>query len=388
MKTLEFIFWSSLTGLAFIYLFYGAIIFLINRIKGSSAPDPNGSDENPSVAVVIAAYNEEQIIERKLRNTLALNYESEKLRIYVVADGSSDRTCDIVKRFPEVELLWTPERSGKMAAINRVMALVEEEIAVFTDANVELRSDSLRAIIRHYSDPRTGGVSGEKTVVANSGNAASTEGVYWKYESFLKREDARFSSLIGAAGEFFSIRTELFVPQPVDTLLDDFMISMAIIQKGYRIAYEPGAIASEPPSVSIQEEYQRKTRIGAGGLQSIARSWQILNPFRYGSISFQYAFHRMSRWILAPLFLPALFLSNFLLLGYSPLYTALFLMQVSFHLAALMAFLLEKREVRIKILYIPFYFNFMHFCILVGWYRYLSGTQSVKWQKASRDQIR
>jgi biofilm PGA synthesis N-glycosyltransferase PgaC len=159
---------------------------------------------------------------------------------------------------------------------------------------------------------------------------------------------------------------------------------MNIIQQGYKIAYEPNAFASESPSLNIHEEYKRKVRIGAGGLQSVSRSLQFLNPFSYGLLTFQYFFHRFSRWIITPVLLPLVFIANGLLIGKSDLYFFLFIAQSLFHLAALAGWFLETKNTRFKLLYIPFYFNFMHYCIIAGWIKLISGKQKVTWQKATR----
>ena len=380
-----FLFWFSIATLTFVYVFYGIGIWLYNKVFRSNTPGFSESSEFPDVAFVIAAYNEEEVIRQKLHNTLALDYPAEKLVIYVISDGSTDKTNAIVEEFPEVKLLWRPQRKGKTAAINRVLPFITQPITIFSDANVMVNQNAIKEMVKHYRLPLVGGVSGEKRVeTADHENASSTEGIYWKYESFLKREDARLNTLVGAAGELFSIRTNLFIPVPEDTLLDDFTISMNIIKQGYNIAYEPDAYASESPSLNITEEYKRKVRIGAGGLQSVLRFPEFLNPFHYGVVSFQYIFHRFSRWIISPILIPLVFILNGYLMNNSPIYLSMFLAQSLFHLAALLGWFFERKALRLKLLYIPFYFNFMHYCILAGWVKLISGKQKVTWQKATR----
>lgn len=382
---METIFWISLLFLLFIYIGYGIIILLINKLINSNNNKQSQTNELPDIAVLIAAYNEEDIISEKLINTLSLNYPQDKLKIYVISDGSNDKTNEIVNAFKNVNLLWQSDRKGKTAAINRAMPHIKEAITVFTDANVMVNPDALLEIAKHYQNEKIGGVSGEKRVNSNEAtSAAATEGIYWKYESFLKNQDAQLSSLVGAAGELFSIRTKLFTALPIDTLLDDFMISMNIIKKGYKIAYEPNAFASENPSLNINEEYKRKVRISAGGLQSVLRLLDILNPFRFGILSFQYFFHRFSRWIISPILIILAFLTNMYLLEYSFIYTAIFLIQVLFHFAAIAGWFFERKHIRIKLLFIPYYFDFMHYCIIAGWLKYLTGNQNAAWQKATR----
>jgi cellulose synthase/poly-beta-1,6-N-acetylglucosamine synthase-like glycosyltransferase len=379
------IFWISISFLVFIYLGYGLVIGVANRLFKTKTVEVASNYEWPEVAVLIAAYNEETVIADKIKNTLGLNYPAGKLKCYIVSDGSKDNTNEIVKGFENVTLFFEPKRAGKSAAINRAMPLIKEPVTIFTDANVMLNNDAILELAKHYADPKTGGVSGEKRVISSgSESAAATEGLYWKYESFLKNEDARFSSLVGAAGELFSIRTHLFEAIEEDTLLDDFMISMRIVEKGYRIAYEPNAYASETPSAGISEEYKRKVRISAGGLQSVLRLKGFLNPVKYGLFSLQYFFHRFSRWIISPVLIPMAFISNAFIAGNSTLLTIIFALQCLFHLAALAGYILETQNRRFKPFFVPYYFNFMHFCIIAGWFRYLSGKQAVTWQKATR----
>lgn len=377
-------FWVTLFFLAFVYIGYGLVIKFINCFKTENTFIDVQKNELPNVAVIIAAYNEELVMEEKLKNTLSLNYPKEKIMIYAITDGSTDRTNEIVKQFPVVKLLWLPERKGKTSALNRVMGEVKEEISIFTDANVMLNENAVLEMVKHYIKEDVGGVSGEKRISINGNSAASTEGIYWKYESFLKKEDSKLGTMVGAAGELFSIRSALFSNLSEDTLLDDFMISMSIVRKGYKIAYEKNAYAIEGPSLNIKEEYKRKVRISAGGLQSVLRLLDFLNPFKYKIISFQYFFHRFSRWIITPILIPLLFIVNVWLIQRGLFYFSLFILQIIFHSAALFGCIFEYSNKRFKYFYIPFYFNFMHYCLIIGWVNYLLGKQKVVWHKSIR----
>lgn len=382
---MELIFWISILGLAFIYVGYGIVLAIVNKLNPKAYKVGVPRHELPNIAVLIAAYNEEEVIKAKIENTKALNYPVERIKIYVVSDGSTDDTNRIVCAYNDVQLLYRPERKGKSAAINRAMPFIKEPITIFTDANVMIDKNALRKIAKHYTDKTVGAVSGEKVVMHDDrAAAASTEGVYWKYESFLKNQDAKLTSIMGAAGEMFSIRTKLFQPIPEDTLLDDFIISMNIIRQGYSVKYEPGALASEKPSFNIDEEYVRKVRIAAGGIQSVIRNLDICNPAEYGVISFQFLIHRASRWTVAPILIVTAFLSNLFLLGSSPVFNYLFLAQLLFHGAAATGYYFSKQKIKVRVLHIPFYFNFMHYCVVMGWFRYFKGKQSASWQKATR----
>jgi cellulose synthase/poly-beta-1,6-N-acetylglucosamine synthase-like glycosyltransferase len=214
--------------------------------------------------------------------------------------------------------------------------------------------------------------------------AASTEGMYWKYESFLKKEDARLSSLIGAAGELFSIRTSLFEPIPNDTILDDFIISMNILRKGYRIAYAPKALAMEKPSKNIEEEYKRKVRISAGGIQATIRTTEFFNVKKYGVVALQYMIHRISRWTISPILLVLALTASFFTLKSGIAYQIIFALQILFYTAALLGWAYKENKKESRLLNIPFYFLFMHYCVVMGWVRYFKGNQNAAWQKAAR----
>jgi cellulose synthase/poly-beta-1,6-N-acetylglucosamine synthase-like glycosyltransferase len=267
------------------------------------------------------------------------------------------------------------------------MEVVKTEIVVFTDANTFLNKDALINIARHYSNPKVGAVSGEKRVqIDETANATAGEGMYWKYESKLKTWDSELYSVVGAAGELFSIRTNLYQPVPQNAVIDDFMISMLIAKKGFKIVYEPTAFASENTSENIKEELKRKVRIAAGGLQSIIWLKDLLLPIQFPLLSFQYISHRVLRWTITPFLMILLFVLNWLLVfqDFSLLFSAILVAQVSFYSLSLLGWYFESREIKIKILFIPFYFSMMNWAVIAGIFRYLKGNQSVLWDKAGR----
>jgi cellulose synthase/poly-beta-1,6-N-acetylglucosamine synthase-like glycosyltransferase len=250
-----------------------------------------------------------------------------------------------------------------------------------------LNREALRMIVRHYADPRVGAVAGEKRIrkdLQADGNGAG-EGLYWKYESALKRLDSELYSVVGAAGELFSFRTELYRPVPPDSIIEDFHLSMCIAADGYRVIYEPDAFAEEEPSASFREEMKRKIRICAGGFQSMVRLKPLLNVKRYGILSFQYISHRVLRWAVTPFLLPVLFILNGLLaFDGSQFYRAMFIAQIIFYSAALSGYLLEKFHLRSRFFIAPLYFTLMNIAAYAGLFRYLKGTQSAIWEKAQR----
>ncbi|MGF7073334.1 glycosyltransferase family 2 protein [Mucilaginibacter sp. R-33] len=373
---------------------YGIFLYLIIRIKrafkGRRTLPSENLDELPTCTLVIAAYNEEYFIEQKISNSLLLNYPEGKLKLLFVTDGSSDKTPDIIARYPQIQLLHQPQRAGKIAAVHRAMEYVDTDAVVFTDANTFLNKDALIKICRHYSDATVGAVAGEKRVHIdeNADASAAGEGFYWKYESALKKWDSELYSVVGAAGELFSVRRSLYQPVEADTVLDDFMISMLIAAKGYRIVYEPEAYATETASENVSEELKRKVRIAAGGMQSILRLKKLFNPFPYPILSFQYISHRVLRWTITPFLLILSFILN-VVLAFKPGETAmqgLLLAQVLFYLLALLGLIMEKRQLRIKILFIPYYFCVMNYAVLAGIIRYFSTKQSAVWEKVQRKQ--
>lgn len=392
MLAAKIIFWVSLIIIFYSYIGYGILLWVLLKLRavpgmGKKQVAPAEPFE-PEVTLMIAAYNEAAFIEKKIENSLALDYPAGKLKFLFVADGSGDDTVSIIQRYPQIDCHFKPERQGKSMAINRVIPFVNTGIVVFSDANTLLNKDAIKEIVQHYQNPAIGAVAGEKVVQAEPGEtgiAGAGEGLYWKYESFLKKMDAEFYSVVGAAGELFSIRTSLFEPVHPHVLLDDFIISMKICKKGYRVMYEPRAFATEAPSFSLKEEQKRKIRISAGGWQSVFMLKDLLNIFKYGKLSFQYISHRVLRWIVCPWLLPALFIANwYLLFANQSFYTAVFWCQCIFYIAAFMGWLFAQINIKVKLLYVPYYFVFMNVALYLGFMRFINKTQTVLWDKAKR----
>jgi biofilm PGA synthesis N-glycosyltransferase PgaC len=384
------IFWVSLFLIFYTFFGYGILLFILVKIRGiifGIRKIPGNEGNWPTVTVIIAAYNEEDYITDKIDNTLALDYPADKIQYLFVTDGSTDRTPELAARYPRIKLMHHPERGGKVAAMDRAMKEVNTEVVIFTDANTSLNKTSLLNICRHYRDPKVGAVSGEKRVkIEEMSDATAGEGFYWKYESKLKTWDSELYTVVGAAGELFSVRTKLFEPVPADTILDDFMITMLIAQKGYRIIYEKEAYAQESGSENVQEELKRKIRIAAGGIQSILRLKPSLNPFRHFTLAFQFISHRVLRWTITPFLMMLAFILNIFLAlqGYGSIYTALLMLQLLFYVSSLLGWVMERRQVRIKTLFIPYYFCMMNYAVAAGIRRYFLKKQSAAWEKSKR----
>jgi cellulose synthase/poly-beta-1,6-N-acetylglucosamine synthase-like glycosyltransferase len=398
---LEILFWLLAFVVFYTYLGYGLLLAalvglrrLLGRRRRVAAP---GSYQ-PAITLVVPAYNEIDCLEDKLLNSLALDYPADRLRLLFVTEGSTDGTTEFLQAWqttePRLSVMGGSERRGKIEAMNRAMVRVKTSLVVFTDANTTLNRDALKQIARHFADPIVGAVSGEKRIqtLGSEAAAGAGEGLYWKYESWLKRLDTELHTVVGAAGELFAVRTDLYDRVETDSLLDDFMISLRIAAQGYRVVYEPEAYALERPSASIDEEKKRKVRIAAGGFQSIARLKPLLNPFAYGWLSFQYVSHRVLRWAVTPFCLPILLLLNAALVAVPEVgfglprgaYAGLLAAQVLFYAAAWLGNRLENRHIRVKALFVPYYFWFMNYCAWLGYRRYRRGHETGVWEKAKR----
>jgi poly-beta-1,6-N-acetyl-D-glucosamine synthase len=385
---LYFFFWTGLAIVVYTYIGYGVVIAMLSKLKGRpKTPAIRDERQLPEVTILIAAYNEEQFIEDKIRNTLALDYPGDKLSVFIVTDGSTDRSPEIVKKFHAVKLFHEPQRRGKIHAVNRVMKAVKTPIVIFCDANTALNCEAVRNMVRHYQDNTVGGVAGEKRIFkkAEDNASGSGEGLYWKYESFLKKKDSEVYSVVGAAGELFSVRTALYEDPDEQMIIEDFYLSLSIAARGYRFVYEPEACAMETASVSVAEEWKRKVRICAGAFQAMGRLKALLNPFRYGMLSFQYISHRVLRWTLAPLSLPVILLCNlWLALQGSVFYSGVLAAQFGFYMLAALGYAFRDKNVSMKGFFVPYYFMVMNLSVYAGFMRYRKGQQSVVWEKARR----
>jgi cellulose synthase/poly-beta-1,6-N-acetylglucosamine synthase-like glycosyltransferase len=391
MLTLKVLFWICLILVFYTYLGYGMLLWLLVSIKRLVYGKPKKQelptgDELPEVTLMICAYNEQDIVESKMENTHQIDYP--KLKVVWVTDGSNDQTNDYLAKYHDVEVIFSPERRGKTAALNHGLALVQSELVVMTDANTMLNPESIQEIVRCFMDPKVACVAGEKRVAArHEGQAAAeSEGLYWKYESTLKRWDGELYSAMGAAGELCAIRRSLYEPMPENALLDDFVMSLRMVDKGYKIAYTSEAYAMEYGSANLEEESKRKRRIAAGGLQSIWWLRSMLNPLHQPVVAFQFISHRVLRWSITPIALLLLIPLNVMLvfLKAGAVYNWIWVLQILFYIAAFLGYLLERKGKKNKFLYIPYYFLFMNLNVFKGMAYLKSHKSSGAWEKAKR----
>lgn len=394
MAALKTIFWICTFLVFYTYLGYGMLLWVLVKLKRivmgkpKKRALPTDDDELPDVTFLVCAYNEQDVVDMKMKDIYQLDYPKNKLHIAWVTDGSSDNTNSYLKTYPDVDIIFTPERKGKTAALNHGLSLVKSDITVMTDANTMVNPGAIKEIVRLMQDPKVACVAGEKRVMArHKGQAAAEgEGLYWRYESALKRMDSELYSAMGAAGELNAIRTALYEPMPENTLLDDFVMSMRMVDKGYKIAYSSNAYASEYGSANLQEESKRKRRIAAGGLQSCWWLRKMMNPFRKPIVAFQFISHRVLRWSITPFALMALIPLNvaLLLMKAGNVYTVIWLLQIIFYATALCGYIQEKRGNRSKLLYIPYYFLFMNMNVFAGIPYLRSHSKGGIWEKAKR----
>jgi cellulose synthase/poly-beta-1,6-N-acetylglucosamine synthase-like glycosyltransferase len=380
---LAILFWLGAAVVLYTYLGYGAVVWVWARLLPRAAAPP--ADFTPEVTLVVPAYNEADILEAKVKNCLAQDYPAAKLHLLFITDGSDDHSGAVLARFPMVRHLHQPQRAGKAMAENRAIRHVQTPFVVFTDCNTLLNPEAVRNLVRHYADPRVGAVSGEKRVLADGSTSGAGEGLYWRYESLLKRCDSAIRSLMGAAGELVSFRTALFAPLEADTILDDFIQSMRIVEAGHRVVYEPAAYALEPPSFSLKEEMKRKVRICAGGWQAMSRLPGLLRPWRQPVVSFLYLSHRVLRWSLTPLLLALLLPLNAALAATAGgAYWLLLGLQGAFYAAAALGWRQAARGRPAGPLLVPLYFTLMNVAVFQGFGRFVRRAQPAAWDKAQR----
>ena len=394
MKLFGLIFWLCVFLIGYVYAGYPLLIALLARLKRKPAEYPYIT---PHVSLLIAAYNEERVIAEKIENTLALDYPADRLQIVVAVDGSDDRTVEIVQSFADrgVQLSYQSLRSGKTAAINRAIPLLRHDILVFSDANNLYAPDAMLELVRPFSDPRIGAVTGSKLIMDDVDAHAKADSLYWRYESAIKKNETRLGSCTGVAGEILAIRKSLYQPPPRQVINDDFFIGMSVLRQGYRLVYEPKARSYERSSLTERDESIRRSRIVAGRYQAMLMADKLL-PWRSPKLVWQIVSHKFMR-PLVPVMMIAAFLVTVaaclwplppMQLGWlylAPPYNFLFL--IAELLLCVLSYFgnsLKNKGVLGKILYIPTFLVNSNLAAILGLYSFFTGKQTSLWQRARR----
>lgn len=377
------IFWASLGLLVYLFAGYPMVIAVARLFR--DRPVARTPDEWPSVCVLVAAHDEEAVIEQKVQNSLALDYPHDRLAVVVASDGSTDATNDIVRRYrgDGVVLLAYPTRRGKIGTISDAVRHVSQDIVVFTDANAFLRPDAVSALVRNFAQPSVGAVSGDVVLTGERAALATSEDLYYTYERWLQRVETELGSMVGVDGALYAVRRELFVPPPDDTVLDDMAVPMAVIRQGYRVVFDTDSMAFEHGARSAWEEFARKTRIVAGAIQFLKRGRQQI-PWRAPQAVFSLLSHKVLRW-LSPLIGALFVVSCFALRDQAVMYSVVWSTTcVTLGLGLLGCIEALRRFLPVGVCY---YFCMVHLAAATGMLRGLIGGQQVAWQRFPRTPV-
>lgn len=385
MQMIELLFWLSVGGVVYAYFGYPLMVWIISRCY----PDPVAAQhklppqsEWPMVTLLIAAYKEERVILPRLLNATLLDYPIDKLEILVGVDGEEDLTGELVRDFTDsrVRLLQYPVRRGKASVLNDSVPQAQGKIIVFSDANTMTQFDSIKQLVRHFRDDRVGAVCGKLELI-DPASGHNVDGIYWKYENFLKGCEGRINGLLGVNGGIYALRKDLYEPIPTNAIVDDFVIGMRVHMRDRRLIYDPTAIALEETPDTIGQEFQRRTRIGAGGFQSLKWLWPLLNPAQ-GWIAYTFWSHKIYRW-LCPLFMITAFITNTLLV-LRPFYQCLLIGQILFYALAICGIGQATSTRMPRMLRLPAMFVSMNAALLVGLGRSLRGIRGGTWKRTER----
>lgn len=375
--TAEIVFWLGVATPVYAYFGYPIVLLMLRRILHAEV---RKASITPRLSLLVPAYNESSNIVRKIRNSLALDYPPELVEIVIACDGSKDETPRLAKSIAyseeaqgRVRVLDYPVNRGKILTLNAAVRELQGEIIVFSDASAILNRDALRLLIRNFADPRVGAVSGKYTVIKpDEVNIGTSEDFYWRYETFLKTQEAQLSSTLGGHGHLHAIRAELYPFPPPGTINDDYIIHASVIARGLRAVYEPEAVIRE--EAHEMTGFGRRVRIMAGNIQQLREMKPLLNPFRPLPVFF-FLSHKVMR-LVVPFAMLAAFISNLFLLG-RPLYQVLFAAQVLFYAAALIGSAVRLRP---KPLMVPFYFSMINAATFLGAYHAFTGLRRMRWK--------
>ena len=375
--------WMSVALIVYVYALYPLLIAAFASVKPHRPAPEIPEDAWPRIAVLIPACNEERWIARKIENTLALDYPQEKLRIVVASDGSTDRTAGIAGEYAArgVEVIQFPGRLGKSEVLNRLIPQLSEEIALLTDANALLDPVAARHLVRNFADPSTGAVAGRRICAIQQSSAPSMgEGLYWKYEAWIKSNESRVHSATCADGQIYAVRRAAVARVPSGG--EDFLIPMTMVSRGLRFVFEPDAIAVVPAAAGLAAEFRRKVRSHVSFLLNAWLLRRLLIPGR-SPVCWQLLSHHVLRMFVPPAMVVA-FVASETLAGSGNFYGVLFVAQAAFYLLAGIGFPLAHVGRRPKVLYISFYFVFAQMALAVAWWRWACGRRDFIWQRTER----
>ncbi len=380
MSSETLLFWTSVLLLVYTYVGYPALLWGWTALR-SRRPGPRGGE--PTVSVVIVAHNEAERIEERLENLLSLDYPRDRLEILLASDGSTDGTPGRARGFEQagVTVIAFETRRGKVAVLNDVIPKAQGEIVVLADARQRFEPEAIRALATPLADPQVGAVSGELILTASPGRTAVGEGVgfYWRYEKFIRWNESRVDSTVGATGAIYAIRRELFERIPQDAILDDVLIPMRIVRRGYRVLFEPAARAYDQVVARAGQEFTRKVRTISGNFQLFARERWLLNPCQ-NRLWLQTLSHKALR-LLGPLLFFVAFGTNLMLAG-GRVYRAMLLAQVLFYAAALCGCAFRNARTKLPLLTVPYTVCLLNWATIIGFCRFVSGRQPVTWDTA------
>jgi cellulose synthase/poly-beta-1,6-N-acetylglucosamine synthase-like glycosyltransferase len=384
MLSLQLIFWIAALVLGYTYVGYPLLIRAWAQLHGRP---PLRKETSPPVSVLVVAHNEAPRILRRIENLLELDYETDRLEIVIASDGSSDATVALANTFRTagVRVVAFDAHRGKPAVLNEVIPQLLGEIVVLMDVRQSIAGNAIRMLVENFADARIGAVSGELVLTGSgAGREGATDGsmdgvgFYWRYEKFIRLNESRVDSTVGVTGALYAIRRELFEPIPTDTILDDVLIPMQIVRKGYRVLFESGALATEALSESPSAEFRRKVRTIAGNFHLLVQHPWLLSPFA-NRLWLQTVSHKLLR-LLCPAFLVLVLVANFLLLDFR-FYQATFVLQVLFYSAALTAHLAPQLSRKTALLSVPHAFCLLNWSTVAGFSRFIGGRQQVTWAR-------
>jgi cellulose synthase/poly-beta-1,6-N-acetylglucosamine synthase-like glycosyltransferase len=371
----------------FAYAGYPLVVWLLARAFGRAAvPPPVESADLPTVSLLVVAHNEAADIDARIRNALALNYPPGKLEIVIASDGSTDGTDAIVAGYADrgVRLLAFRENRGKAAALDAAVPLLTGDVIVLSDANTQMDPEAVRQLAAWFADPTVGVVCGT-LVLTDPATGCNADGLYWRYETFLKKCEGRLGALLGCNGAIYAVRRSVFPRVPAGTIVDDLVIPLAARRAtGCRVVYDPHAVAHEETAPDVRAEFRRRARIGAGGFQSIARLWPLLSP-AHGWVSFTFLAHKVLRW-LSPFALLGMLILNVPLLDV-PGFGWVLAAQVGFYATAALVACLPCRSRALRVARLTTMFAAMNLALLVGFVRWVSGTQGGTWRRTERSAV-